>query len=307
MMIPHSRRALLRRITELGIAGSLLPSRSIGASEPETLADWQIGCFTRPWGEWDYRTAFDAVAEAGFHSVGLMSTKPKDNAPWALIITADTTVDEARRIGLEAARRDLKVSCAYGGSIPVHESLEAGIGGLRRLIDNCAAAKAQTLLLGGIDKDLLEETYYKAIAESCDYAAEHGVALAIKPHGPLNTTGPACRKRIESVGHRNFRLWYDPGNIYAYSEGRLDPVDDAASVDGLVTGVCVKDYTADSGVRVTPGTGKVDFAGVLARLRQGGLEGGPLIVECLTPGEPQILVTEARKAREFLERLTRAE
>lgn len=177
--------------------------------------------------------------------------------------------------------------------------------GLRRLIDNCAAAKARTLLLGGINKASLEQAYYKAIAECCDYAAEHGVALAIKPHGPLNATGPACRNRVESVGHWNFRLWYDPGNVCAYSEGKLDPVGDAASVDGLVSGMCIKDYTADSGVRVTPGTGEVDFPGVLARLRQGGFKSGPLIVETLTSGEPGRLVPEARKARDFLERLTR--
>lgn len=115
----------------------------------------------------------------------------------------------------------------------MQESLGNGIAGLRRLIDNCAAAKARTLLLGGINKASLEQAYYKAIAECCDYAAEHGVPLAIKPHGPLNATGPACRNHVESVGHWNFRLCYDPGSVCAYSEGKLDPVSDAASVEEL--------------------------------------------------------------------------
>jgi len=36
-----------------------------------------------------------------------------------------------------------------------------------------------------------------------------------------NATGPQCRKLIESVGHSNFGLWYDPANIFYYSDGRL--------------------------------------------------------------------------------------
>jgi hypothetical protein len=106
------------------------------------------------------------------------------------------------------------------------------------------------------------------------------------------------------VGHKNFRIWYDPGNIFYYSDGKLDPVDDAATVDGLVVGICIKDYKHPKNVAVTPGTGQVDFPAVLARLKQGGFTGGPLIVECLEPGDLKKTFTEARKAREFLEELT---
>ena len=146
--------------------------------------------------------------------------------------------------------------------------------------------------------------YYKAIAECCDYAAEKGIGISVKPHGGLNATGPQCRKTIEMVGHKNFRIWYDPGNIFFYSDGKLDPVADAASIDGLVVGVSIKDYKPPKNVAVTPGTGKVDFAGVLARLKQGGFTGGPLIVECLEPGDLQQTLAEAKKARQFLEELT---
>jgi len=127
----------------------------------------------------------------------------------------------------------------------------------------------------------------------------------VKPHGGLNATGPQCRRAIERVGHRNFRLWYDPGNIYFYSDGRLDPVDDAATVDGLVVGMCVKDYVHPRKVDVTPGTGRVDFRRVFARLNKGGFTRGPLIVETLTPGDLPTLLAEARKARAFVEGLVR--
>jgi sugar phosphate isomerase/epimerase len=99
----------------------------------------------------------------------------------------------------------------------------------------------------------------------------------------------------------------------------MDPVKDAADVDGLVTCWSIKDfsptprlplpkgakpgkYTGD--VALTPGTGTVNFKAVFARLQQGGFRSGDLIVECLAPGELPQLLAEAKKARKFLEDLT---
>jgi sugar phosphate isomerase/epimerase len=127
----------------------------------------------------------------------------------------------------------------------------------------------------------------------------------VKPHGGSNATGADCRKIIEQVGHKNFGIWYDPGNIFYYSEGKVDPVDDAPSVNGLVVGMSIKDYKPPKEVQVTPGTGKVNFREVFARLKKGGFTRGPLVVECLNPGEtPAAITAEARKARQLLLELT---
>ncbi|HUT62248.1 MAG TPA: sugar phosphate isomerase/epimerase family protein, partial [Phycisphaerae bacterium] len=185
-----------------------------------------------------------------------------------------------------------------------------GIEGLRRLIDNCAAAGARTLMVGGTGSRELYRRYYKAITEVCDRAAENRVGIVLKPHGGLNATGPQCRRAVELVGHRNFTLWYDPGNIYYYSDGKLDPVDDARTVDGLVTGMCIKDFTMSAkndkvtkDVLVNPGDGKVDFRAVLARLKKGGFTGGPLVIETLARGDLPTLLAAAKEARHFVETL----
>ena len=309
---PCDRRSfLLQVVVSSGAAGWLagqpghLAAKQAEAARSKVTSakPWQIGCFTRPWGRFHYTVAMDAIAEASFKYVGLMSTKPKGNALWVLVITAETGIEEAQRAGEQAKRRGLQVVSVYGGQIPVARSLEAGIAGLRRLIDNCRAAGSPSLLLSGAGNGELEESYYKAIAECCEYSAERQVEIALKPHGPLNATGLTCRKAIERVGHPNFRLWYDPGNIFAYSNGSLDPVEDAATVDGLVTGMCIKDYDPTAGVTVTPGTGRVDFPQVLTRLNNGGFVGGSLVIETLTPGDLDSLVKEARKARRFAESL----
>jgi sugar phosphate isomerase/epimerase len=259
-----------------------------------------IGCYTRPWAQYEYRVALDAIAEAGYKYVGLMTTKGKGN----LVISVSTTPDEAAQVAEEVKKRNLKVVSVYGGDIPVAKSLEAGIEGLKKLIDNCAACGTMNLLMGGVGNKDLYERYYKAIAACCDYAAQKGMGISVKPHGGLNATGPQCRKTVEFVGNKNFGIWYDPGNIFYYSDGKLNPVDDAPSVNGLVMGMCVKDFKPPKSVDVTPGTGRVDFAAVLAKLKAGGFKSGALVIECLEPGDLAHTLAEAKKTRQFLENLT---
>ena len=259
---------------------------------------WQIGCYTRPWAAYDYRVAFDGMAVAGFKYAGLMTSKS------GTIITPDTSPEEAYTIGKEAKDRGLSIASLWGANFDVEKSIDKGIEGMKRLIDNCVSCSCPNLLLGGIAAPELVDDYYKVIAECCDYASEKGVGISVKPHGPLNSTGRECRPLIAKVAHKNFGLWYDPGNIYFYSDGKLNPVDDAAEVDGLVVGMSVKDFTMPKNVEVTPGTGMVDFSKVLSRLKKGGFSSGPLIVECLSPGDLAHINAEARKACQFLKRLT---
>lgn len=78
--VPLSRREFLGRSIKLGTAGlaagftaqSCTPVRTKPAT---TDGPWQIGCYTRPWDQYDYRVALDAIAEAGYKYVGLMTAK----------------------------------------------------------------------------------------------------------------------------------------------------------------------------------------------------------------------------------------
>ncbi len=282
------------------MAGGVMTARGL-ETRGDAAGGWQIGCYTRPWDKFDYRVALDGIAEAGYAYAGIMTAKCKK---WVLV-TVETSQDEAAEIGEEVRKRGLKALSLYAGNFPVETSVEAGIAGLRKMIDLCALCGSPHLLLGGTGKAELVKPYYKVVRECCSYAAEKTVALSVKPHGGKNATGAQCRAIIQDVGHPNFRLWYDPGNIYFYSKGALDPVDDAGAVDGIVSGMCVKDFLPPKNVHVTPGTGKVDFRKVLARLEKGGFTRGPLVVECTSRGDAAHVTGEARKAREFLEGLVR--
>jgi sugar phosphate isomerase/epimerase len=299
---PINRRSFLTRTAKLGAAGvvastveSLFAADPVAASKPA----WQLGCYTRVFDQFDYPVALDAISEAGFKYVGLLTTNTKE---WLMIKT--TTPPEVVQAMKDAAnKRGLKVLSVYG-DFSVAESLEAGIRGLKRLIDDAVICNCPNLMLGGTSDEKLYQLYYKTIAECCDYAAAKGVGLSIKPHGGQNATGTECRKAIELVGKKNFGLWYDPGNIFYYSDGKLDPVTDAATVDGLVVGMSVKDFLPPKEVLVNIGEGKVDFPAVFARLKEGGFTHGPLIVECLARGPLESVKAAATKARGFLEKLT---
>ena len=284
----------------LAAAAALTRSIAVGADAGAEAPRYQIGCYTRPWDQFEYRVALDGIAEAGFQYAGLMTAKGKT---WVMI-TVDTTPEETAAIGAEVKKRGLKTLSLYAGDFPVAKSVEAGIAGLKRLIDHAVACGAPHLMVAGTADAKLVPDYYKVVKECCDYAVAKGVGLSVKPHGGQNATGAQCRKIIELVGHKNFGVWYDPGNIFFYSDGKLDPVDDVGAVDGLVAGMSVKDFKLPKEVFVTPGTGKVDFAKVLARLKQGGFTHGPLIVECLARGDAAKVTAEAKKARVFIEELT---
>ena len=290
-MEPITRGEFTRQISLLSAGALLGMTRS-----DEKALDWQLGCFTRPWAGFDLRLAMDDIAAAGFKHLGLMTTAPKGG----LVITLETTQDQAVKIGEEAQRRGLKIAAAYAGDFPVQESEAAGIAGLKKLIDLCAACGSRTLLLGGTGRPDLFDAYYRVVTACCPEAEAKKVQLALKPHGGLNATGPQCRGIIARVNHSAFGLWYDPGNILYYSDGQLDPVQDLESVRGVVRGVCIKDYRHPRQVDLTPGSGQVDFRRVLAGLERGGLHGGPLIIECLQPGSREELAAAARQAKKHL-------
>ncbi len=297
-----TRREFLGRALAVGAAGLMSPSLAAGsatAPPPPYLQDrgWEIGCWTRPWAKYDYPVAMDAIAEAGFKYIGLTGA----NTRTGRVIALANTIEECQQVGEEASKRGLTITNVYGGGIPLHEGGE----GLRKMIDNCSAAGAQSVMLAGLGN---QETYRdscKTVAECCDYAARKQVVIVLKPHGGTTGTGPQLRQAVEQVAHDDFTVMYDPGNIYYYSDGELDPVLDAAVLDGSVTGMSVKDYKHPKTVSITPGTGQVEFPALMERLRKGGFTHGPLIIETLAPGDLDHTLQEAKKAREFVEELVK--
>jgi sugar phosphate isomerase/epimerase len=235
------------------------------------------------------------MVEAGYKYVGL-STHDKGR-----VIDRDTAPDIAFQVGEEIKKRGLKLVALSGGTFDSNAPVSQGIEQLKRLIDNAERCGAPLIQLNDIANQALEPDFYKVISECCDYGLEKKVLITVKPHG---STGAECREHVDRINHKNFKLWYDPGNVAYYTEGKVDPVQDAEALDGVVVGMAVKDFKQPKNVNITPGTGIVDFEKLITRLKKGGFSKGPLIVEQLAPGELPFVNAEARKVREYLEGIT---
>ena len=74
------------------VAAAPLAAGRLAAARKPPAPRWQIGCYTRPWDRYDYRTALDAIAKAGFRYAGLMTTKSKTR----LVISTATIPPSAR-------------------------------------------------------------------------------------------------------------------------------------------------------------------------------------------------------------------
>ena len=100
-----TRRRFLGRTLAAG-AASCMASRPTFGSEPAAPywrdGGWQIGCWTRPWGKYDYRVAMDAASEAGYKYIALTGAKTSTGR----VIAAATTLQEARK-----ARRFVERIC----------------------------------------------------------------------------------------------------------------------------------------------------------------------------------------------------
>ena len=123
---PISRRSFLAGTAKLGAAALVASTVEslFGADSRRRRAKpaWQIGCYTRVFDQFEYPVALDAIAEAGFKYVGLMTTKAKQS----VMIRTSTPVEEVQAADKEARQRGLKVLSVYG-EFSVAESLEAGI------------------------------------------------------------------------------------------------------------------------------------------------------------------------------------
>jgi L-ribulose-5-phosphate 3-epimerase len=257
---------------------------------------WEVGCFNRPWTKWSYEETLKQIKAAGYKSTGLLS-RTKDDP----FIGAEATPEYLETLKKQLANHGLKANMAALRSrhnIPMEES----VAELRKEIDNAHYLGIKTVMSFGADNPGEFEHYHKAMHETAAYAKTQGVHLVMKPHGGISGSSEEILKVVKAVGHPNFSIWYDAGNIIYYT-GK-DPVAEIAPIAPHITGFCAKDCgTMKGDVMIQFGAGKVDFPAVFQKLKAGGFK-GPVMVECCKVGEtPEETTANARANREFLERV----
>jgi sugar phosphate isomerase/epimerase len=285
------RREFLQRTIAGGTATALGLSRqpALGAR-----VQWPIGCFNRPWTTWSFDAALKQIKAAGYQTTGLL-TRTKEEP----FVSATATPEYVARLKQRIADSGLKANMAALSSrhnIPHDDSIRD----VRQQIDNAATLKVPYLLTFGVDKPEEYAHYYKVMRDAAAYAQERGIKLVMKPHGGSSGASDEIVAAMSAVGHPNFKLWYDAGNIIYYT-GK-NPVEELKPIARYVTGFCAKDCAEPKGdVMIQFGSGKVDFAAVFATLKAAGFD-GPIMVECCTIGATaEETMANARANRTFLE------
>jgi sugar phosphate isomerase/epimerase len=294
---PLSRRDFIARASTAAAATALLPLAA-RAAEKSTPTRWPIGCFNRPWTKWGYDEALDGIKAAGYQWTGLLSARP---ATGDHLIGSAATPEYLASLKQKLAARGLKANMGalrVKTDLPVAES----IADCRKQIVNAHTLGLQFALTFGEARKERYDTYHKVMADAAAFAQERGVKLVMKPHGGGSGASDEILSTLKAVGHPNFKVWYDAGNIIFYT-GK-DPVAELAPIAEHVTGLCAKDCAAQrSEVMIQLGAGKVDFAGVFRKLKSAGFNGPIMLEGCKVGATAQETTENARANRVFLEKV----
>lgn len=266
--------------------------RAIAAETPK----WPIGCFNRAWTNWSYDDALNGIAAAGYKLTGLLSGHRGE----AFTSSAATTqyLDGLKK---RIEQRGLSVNVTAIRFRP-EVALAENIADLRKQIENAARLELKFMLTFGVDKPDYYENFYRLMADAAAQGEKRGLQIVLKPHGGSSGASEEILRCLNKVGHPNFKIWYDAGNIIYYT-GK-DPVAELEPVARHVTGFCAKDCPGPKGEVMSQfGTGKVDFKAVFTKLKAAGFN-GPIMVEGVKVGAtPEETTANARANREFLEKV----
>jgi sugar phosphate isomerase/epimerase len=295
----RTRREFISESTALLAGAACLADAQSLLAAPAPAVSWPIGCMNRPWTKWTFDETLKAIKTAGYATTGLLSRTKADP-----FIAADATPEY-----LESLKRALAASglTANMGALRSRHDipLEDTVKGLQKEIDNAAFLGLKSVMTFGIDDPAQFDHYFQSMARAAAYGAEKGVQVVMKPHGGSSGASDEILAAMKRVGHPNFKIWYDAGNIIYYT-GK-DPVEELKPIVQYVTGFCAKDCAApQSEVMIQFGAGKVDFASVFKVLESAGFS-GPIMVECCAVGDtPEATAVNARANREFLEKVLAA-
>jgi sugar phosphate isomerase/epimerase len=278
----------------------MFASNTLLGAESAKGVSWPIGCFNRPWAgdkkNWGYDAALDGIKGAGYKLTGLLTRSAKEP-----LIGSDATPEYLAALRKKIADHGLKLNM---GALRTRNDLplEEQIKDVRQQIDNGKTVGVEFLLTFGVNDAAHLKNYTKLMQDAAAYSQDQGMKLVLKPHGGESGGAEEIIHFLEQVNHPNFKIWFDAGNIIFYT-GR-DPVEQLKLIAQHVTGFCAKDCDHQKGnVWLEFGTGKVDFPAVFAVLKKAGFN-GPVMVECCALGDtPETVTANARKNREYLEKV----
>jgi sugar phosphate isomerase/epimerase len=246
-----------------------------------------LAAHTNSFHSYSAEEALAGIAEAGYGAVELSAVPG-----WTehVDVHADPAATRSRleHYGLTA------VSISGHSDLTTAEGLEHGLA-VVRWADRFGVPIVNTAIGGHAHVDESEDAFMGNIGTLADAAQAAGLVVALEIHGDLMATGALSAALLDRIGHPAVRVNYDTANVEHYGGVRAE--DDLPAIADRVANVHLKDMRGGKGEWDFPaiGEGHVDFARVLAILRDAGYD-GPYAVEVEFAGEPWPPLAEVTRA-----------
>ncbi len=198
----------------------------------------------------------------------------------------DVTREDLRRLKRHCFRQGLDVSgTAVGNDFghPPGEQRTAQLESVRTWIERAAVLGAPVIRIfagsrhGDLSPEATHELVVQGIDESCRYAGEHGVHLALENHGGPTATAEGLLRIVRDVSSPWFGVNLDTGNFHSN-----DVYADLAAVAPYALNVQVKVVTSGPEGNKQP----TDFTRLAQLLRQSNYR-GYVVLEFEEDGDPR--------------------
>lgn len=318
---PSTRPDHVDRRTWLGVAASGLAawaaaearaqqsgsqSRAVGApADRGKPTRFQVACMTLPYARFPLQRALTGIRAAGYRYVA-WGTTHQEAGGQVPVVAADATPERAKELGRRCRDLGLEPLMMFSGIYPEASGAEDVL--LARIRQAEAGGVPQVLTFGhtrGGNRKVWVERFRRL----GPMARDHGVTLVVKQHGGETGTGAACAEIVREVGDEGIKVNYDAGNVMDYLD--VDPIPDLRGCAGEVRSFCIKDHrNVPKDQDCGPGFGEIDHYKLLSLVAFTGRD-MPLCCENISapllpaPVDPEGVDALARRAREFLEVVTR--
>jgi len=309
------RRSFLQASAAAASAAGLLnlAAAPSGAAAPAAAApprgkptEFQIACMTLPYSQFPLERALRGIEAAGYQYVAWGTSHKEEGGQSVPVVPVDAPPEKARELAKRC--RDLGLEPLMMFSV-IYPEAPNGLEVLANRIRQAAAAGIAQVLTFGHTKGGNRELWIERFKKLGPQAKDAGVTIVVKQHGGTTGTGEACAEIAREVNHPNVMVNYDAGNVMDYLN--VDPIPDIRKCAAEVRSFCIKDHRnwpkdEDCG----PGYGEIDHYRLLDPVAFTGLK-MPLCCENIfaplvpRPREPEGVDFLARRAREFLELVTR--
>jgi sugar phosphate isomerase/epimerase len=251
------------------------------------------------------------LQSAGYRYVAWGTTHKEADGKTVPVMPPDAPPDRAKELGRRCRDLGLEPLMMFSSIYPdAANHLDVMKSRIRQAT---AAGVPQVLTFGNTNAEKSDRRrwveHFKALGP---IARDQGVLVVLKPHGGLTADGARTLAIIRDVGDDGVKVNYDSGNVMDYL--RIDPAAVQADFEQCASEVrsfCIKDHRRfpqdqDCG----PGLGEIDHYRLLAPVAFTGRP-VPLCCENISapglprPADPAGIDALARRAREFLELVTR--